>query len=400
MTDTNLLFQKVAATLKKAKHMIFYRHSAILAHPIAGGKILAGFVPDLSPTETDVGYAKRLLTAYELVQAHDSVVRPNDIWTAIAKRQQQSFFDVLTAGDPQQLAAYLCNMSRSDATHGTVQGAVEYRRLKRSAYYRRFIARMAKDKLVSLAEAVGAIPCENPEQGSWGHTFSLEPLELVERIKKKLGVDITPPPIDGGLFKINCGVNTDAPRFGERDCNAIYTGWTLGKLLAENASSAAVCEIGGGSGRVAYWATRFGIRNYTIYDLPHINVVQGFYLMKALGGKTVRLYGEDGADDIEGIRVLPYFTCEKVKKRCYDLVLNQDSFPEIHANIVRDYLAWMKHSARTFLSINHESEPNSVDGALQNNVSDLVRECESYSLLSRQLYWLRKGYVMELYRIS
>jgi len=59
------------------------------------------------------------------------------------------------------LARYLCNMSRQDATIGTVQGDQEFKKISRDSNYRQFIALMTKDKLVSLAEAVGAIPCEN-----------------------------------------------------------------------------------------------------------------------------------------------------------------------------------------------------------------------------------------------
>ena len=214
-----------------------------------------------------------------------------------------------------------------------------------------------------------------------------------------LGTDITPPPIDGGLFKISTGPEQGAGRFGERDCNAIYTGWALAQLLEVRASGAAVCEIGGGAGRVAYWARRFGIDDYTIYDLPQVNAVQGFYLMKALGGEAVRLYGEDHAESQGGICVLPYFACRDVTSRRYDLVLNQDSFPEINVDLVREYLAWTKKVSHAFLSINHESQPNAVGGAFQNNVSELVRESGGYRLRSRQLYWLRKGYVMELYQV-
>lgn len=215
-----------------------------------------------------------------------------------------------------------------------------------------------------------------------------------------MGLDIAPPPIDGGLFKISAGSGQDAARFGERDCNGIYTGWTLVQLLGRRASGAALCEIGGGSGRVAYWAKRFGIDDYTIYDLPQVNAVQGFYLMKALGGEGVRLYGESGAQSQGGFRVLPYFATRDVNCRRYDLVLNQDSFPEINTEVVREYLAWIKKVSHAFLSINHESRPNAVGGSLQNNVSELVRESGGYRLQSRQLYWLRKGYVMELYQVS
>jgi hypothetical protein len=129
-------------------------------------------------------------------------------------------------------------MNRHDATHGTVQGEVEYRHLKRSARYRSYIGRMAKDKLVSLAEALGAIPGENPEQGSWGRNGHLSETDLAKKIEAALCISIIPPAIDGGLFK----VGSDPYRFGERDCNAIYTAWLMRRLLAED-RSVSVCEI-------------------------------------------------------------------------------------------------------------------------------------------------------------
>jgi hypothetical protein len=114
---------------------------------------------------------------------------------------------------------------------------------------------------------------------------------------------------------------------------------------------------------------------------------------------AVRLYSEAGPANPRRVEVLPYFACKDVKTRRYDLVLNQDSFPEIHADVVRDYLAWMKGSARAFCSINHESRPNSGHPSPLNDVSELVRDAGGFERQSRALYWLRKGYVIELYRI-
>jgi hypothetical protein len=392
-------------------------HGAVFAHPMKGVRVAGEFVPDLVPTEADLGYVERILAAYDLALSKAPASRPEDIWTAIGTRQR-SFFDVLESGDHQRLAGYLCNMSRHDATQGTSQGAQEYQRLRRSGQYRRFVARMTKDKLLSLAEAVGAVACENPEQGEWGQSVLLDPGELALRVSSIVGADIAPPMIDGGLFKISAGSDW----FGERDCNAIYTGWIMTRQLGPHGS--AVCEIGAGAGRVAYWAVRFGVEDYTIYDLPHVNVLQAFYLMKALGRDAVRLYGEA---DLPGVvSILPDFACEE-DRRHYDLVLNQDSFPEIDADVVRAYLRWTTRVTRWLLSINQESRPPSSstrgtrewtrkvarslvsrnqherpdlgDDGRQNNVSDLIRESGGFGLRSRQLYWLRKGYVMELYEV-
>jgi hypothetical protein len=222
-------------------------------------------------------------------------------------------------------------------------------------------------------------------------------MEVVKKIEESIGISIIPPPIDGGLFKIGF----EPYRFGERDCNAIYTAWLMRGLLPKGQATS-VCEIGGGVGRVAYWATRLGLNEYTLLDLPHINVLQGFFLLKALPDANICLYGESdnhAAQAGASIRVMPGYICRDGRHKSFDLVLNQDSFPEIHADIVVDYLRWIKVSATSFLSINHESQPNAGSGTLQNNVSDLIAGVGGFSRESRHLYWLRKGYVTELYRV-
>lgn len=333
----------------------------------------AHFVAERTPTTDDIDHAERLIAAY---QASPRADRADDIWTTIAA-QQANFFDVLQRGCATELASHLCNMARHDATRGTVQGDAEHRRISRDRSYRRHIARMTADKLVLLAEAVGAIPTENPEQGAWGESRRLALGQVVALISAKLDVDVTPPDVDGGLFKVEVG----PALFGERDCNAIYTGW----LLKEHHS---VCEIGGGSGRVAYWASRFGVVDYTLVDLPHINVIQGFYLMSALGGAAVRLYGES-AD--APITILPDTSYRSsVDGRQFDAVLNQDSFPEIDAEVVLRYLGWIEEIGIPLLSINHET-------AGQQRVQDLAAEV-GLRRESRYPYWLRKGYVAEIYR--
>ena len=244
---------------------------------------------------------------------------------------------------------------------------------------------MTKDKLVSLAEALGIIPCENPEQGVYGESLHRDAGELVEGISRKLGISIVPPAIDGGLLKIQVG----AGLFNERDLNAVFTAFTL----AQHRPSS-LCEIGAGSGRVAYWSHRLGIQRYTLIDLPQINVVQGFYLLKALPDAPIRLHGEPPA---EGTTILPSEALETVGK--IDLVLNQDSFPEIERGIVVKYLEWIKGNALRFLSINHESRPPHNMGR-QLSVPEIVSEVGGLKLRSRVPYWLRKGYVMELYEVE
>ena len=355
------------------------RRERLFLHVGRNQPIQARIVPDIAPTEEDVANCERLLAAYQKATAARPAVAGDDIWTHI-RSLQADYFEILDATDARRLAAYLCNMGRQTATHGTIQGAAEYRRLRRSSTYRRFIAQLIKERLVCLAEATGAIPIENPEQGEWGRNFSIPADALAERITEILGVDITPPPIDGGLFKIVAGDRL----LGERDCSSIYTAW----LLSRDARGQSIAEIGGGGARLAYWSRRFGAKSYSIYDLPHINILQGFYLLKA--GLQVSLYGEEES----AIRIRPDFDFPSAR---HDVVLNQDSFPEIHPDIVRDYLRNIRKCADRFISINHESEPVSLGTFTQRSVPSLIKEVGGFVRQSRDLFWLRPGYCYEVY---
>ena len=342
-------------------------------------RVEALIVPDLQSTDADVANCERLLTAYRKATAKRPTSGGDDIWTH-NRALQADYFEILDAGDAHRLAQYLCNTGRHSATHGTIQGAAEYGRIKSSRSYRNFIAHLIKERLVCLAEATGSIALENPEQGQWGRNFSIPPDQLAKTISATIGVDITPPAIDGGLFKIVAGDRL----LGERDCSAIYTAW----LLSTEVGARNMAEIGGGGARLAYWAHRLGVQGYTIYDLPHINVFQGFYLLKA--GLSVSLYGEgEGA-----FRIRPDFEFPSSR---YDVVLNQDSFPEIHPDIVSNYLENIRKCAERFVSINHESEPVSLGTFTQRSVPGLIREIGGFERLSRNLFWLRPGYCYEVY---
>jgi hypothetical protein len=335
-------------------------------------------VPDITADEKDIYYAERLLRAYHKA-IRDYRLPGYDLWT-INSRNQANFLALLKESDPVKLAQYLCNMNREDATIGTVQGNYEYNRIIVDSSYRKFLALMAKDKFISLAEAIGALPIENPEQGHYGENIH-ENLEILfDKICSAIGYDITPPPIDGGLLKIKVG----NALFNERDCNAIYTANII-------KSAKKVFEIGGGAGRVCFWSKKFGVKEYTILDLPHINVVQGFYLLKS-SPDMVSLFGETEKE----VRIIP---CHLLPGEKFDLVLNQDSFPEIGKETVIAYLTWIRNHTIEFLSINHESKPPFPNGE-HNNVYELVNQVGGFRRLDRVPYWLRKGYVMEKYGLE
>jgi len=356
-------------------------------------------VPEKEATDEDVAIAQRLLNAFRAAKesgGEAAGMERVDLWTAIYQEQGR-FASILDRGDPAELAPYLCNASRYDATHGIVQGDKEYERIRRDASYRRYVALMARDKIVSLAEALGVLAIENPEQGAFGESIRRDPGELVDQIADRIGIDITPPDIDGGLLKLDTGRGL----FGERDANAIYTAHLLASFLNAQARPD-VCEIGGGSGRVAYWSNRLGLTSYTIVDLPHVNVVQGYYLLKALPADRVTLFAESAEGRAgKGIRILPNHAISSLDGDHFDLVLNQDSFPEMNAATVVDYLSWIKTSRhRQLMSINHESRPPYGHRLVHVSVPEAVASVGGFNLCQRFPFWLRKGYAVELYSVG
>jgi hypothetical protein len=245
---------------------------------------------------------------------------------------------------------------------------------------------------------VGAAPAENPEQGAYGRRLRRDDGELVGRISARIGIDITPPDVDGGLLKIDTGSGL----FGERDCNAIYTASLLRQTVGD-IEVPRICEIGGGTGRVAYWSHRLGLRSYTIIDLPHVNVVQGYYALKSLPAGDVVLFGEQpaGASVADRLRILPAHAIAALEDPSFDLVLNQDSFPEMSAETVIDYLTWIRGCcAGSMMSINQEGKPPYGKGLTHVSVAELTGTVGGFELTYRFPYWLRPGYVVEMYRIA
>lgn len=376
------------------------RRLEVLQHNTGRRQVAAAgvVVQDKAATREDIAIAGRLIRAFRAAtQGHDPTRSPEqrDLWTDIASRQTR-FTSILRNGDDEELAQYLCNVSRQDAAIGITQGDEEYARILSDPAYRHFLAVMAKDKLVSLAEAVGSLPLENPEQGEFAVHLHASSDEIVAGISQKLGIDIAPPDIDGGMFKLA----TEHGLFSERDANAIFTAWLL-KRAMRGLDAPRICEIGAGSGRVAYWSHRLGAVSYTIVDLPRVNVVQGYYLLKSLPADRVRLYGEEPASPSPLLTIWPDCALHQLPEARYDVVVNQDSMPEMSRAIVDEYLCWIRKSCqRLFVSINHENSSAYTQQLKHVNVPGAVAAIGGFELQDRYPYWLRQGYVVELYRVS
>lgn len=354
---------------------------------------------EIIPSKEDLLLTERLLKAYKSAQLDGKKIKPErqDIWTFLENGPQSDFFELLEKGDVREIAYYLCNMSKFGMTHGITQGKILYEKISSDSAYRKWLGIFMSDKIIRLAEALGVIPLENPEQGEYGLSIHSDINEIIDKIETYLRISIMPPDFEGGLFRLS----TKKGRIHHRDILAVYTAWRCSRLL-ETVKEPSICEIGAGIGKAAYYSRLLGIKQYTIIDLPHINFLHGYYLIKCFPSVDIYLYGEKQKNKADFISIQPDWYFKTVKGKDFDLTLNEDSFPEIDRAVVLDYLKEIKyHTKNYFLSINQESQNTMMIGELkQHMISKLVSEIEGFEQIYRFPYWMREGYLEELYKIN
>jgi hypothetical protein len=81
----------------------------------------------------------------------------------------------------------------------------------------------------------------------------------------------------------------------------------------------------------------------------------------------------------------------------FDLVINQDSIPEMSPATGRAYIDRIKEIAPAFYSVNHEASAMNLRADRQLRVPEIIRAAGGYTRRSRNLFWLRDGYVEEFY---
>jgi len=335
----------------------------------------------------------RIVSAYRVATARQngSPSAP-DLWTGIVHGHLKNLLDALASGDTAGLANILSAFGSDYTWFGGITTGVDgfnhWDRDQRTIAYSYF------DQLVSLGEALSALPVESPEQGesgNWGRNIQRAPAEVVAAIEERLGISIRPPV---GIMPVS-GVELGGSALHYRHINALYTAARVRDLTGPGD---AISEYGGGLGLIALYLHRFGRMDYTLYDLPIVNAVSAYFLIGALGEDAVCLEGEPSRRDAVKIRAGE--NCRLARDKSFALSLNQDSFPEIDETIVRGYLEQIRRTtAGLFVSINHEVQHAKTDDTKHLNVSTLLEKDAGFERVYRMPYWLRRGYVEELYAI-
>lgn len=345
------------------------------------------FRPAVDPSEADVALCERLRAAY-LLAATSETVSASDLWDGIIESHHGQLLACLRQEDSLPLARLLSSMFTQSFMWGISVGSA-YTEL-RTADDAVIWELSQLDNLLSLAEALGVVRTENPEQGVTGQAFAGGLDALVSKVERELGVAIGFPDI-GAPYGLQIGDSLITPETPEH----VYAALRIQRAmrLAGASPNPVVAEIGAGFGGTALRLMQLAdIRRYTIVDLPIVNVLQGYFLFKALGCDAVSLFGEPAAR----LCVWPTHALESVGD--VHILVNENSMPEMPAAVVDDYLTWARsHVTEFFFSYNQEAY-SPVNVTPQVLVPDAVRRVGGFELVSRTPSWVRRGYVEEIYR--
>lgn len=236
------------------------------------------------------------------------------------------------------------------------------------------------DGLLRLAEAVGAKPVWYPEAHlERSDKISVE--KTLDAIERTIGTPIDFP----NPFPNEFGIRTSRGVASYRTFQSIYQAWRLLRLA--EVSGRRIVEIGPGLGRTAYYARKFGLSNYSTVDLPLGNIAQACFLSRALGEDAIALPGEQAQAGQIKIETPSWYLASN---ETFDIAFNADSLTEMALDNANAYAKKIVATSRLFVTINHEINAF--------RVSDLLAP----KGLSGQRfpYWMRKGYVEEIYFIG
>lgn len=246
-------------------------------------------------------------------------------------------------------------------------------------------------EIIKLAEALGVCGISNPEADAAfakhvppsTKVDGLTDDQILDQIQSQLPFQINFPPFSG-----NCtmGLNT---KYGVTSNRHIFYLWVLKRILEICPDpNTAILEIGAGFGVLGYYLDRAGYRDYTTIDLALINACQTYFLNRNLPERDLLLSGESRnpfeVEHRDKIKLLHASDFVDVPRNRFGLMVNMDGLtemgiPEAHKYVHHD-------CAPMLFSINHEVNPYRVRDLEQNRRPKY-----------RYPFWLRDGYVEELY---
>jgi hypothetical protein len=360
-----------------------FLHHASLLDASAGEVVYAG-----ESSTDDTTIAERICRSLD-VAASAGPKEYGALWGALSAEQHHGFANLARSHDIDAVSAYLAKIGCQPLAVGFIDGPDTHSALSASPAFRSGLATMILDRVISLAESLGCISVENPEQGPFGMVANVQPDELLSQVTTAVNIPDLRIPV-GGFW----GLATSFGILNARAIEALYAASRMA-VICDAYQLRGVTEIGGGAGIAAYYALLAGIRPYRIIDIPAVGAVQA-YTLRDCGG--LMLHGEKDTD--QPISLAPPWEFARSSTRHHELLFNMDSLPEIESEAALAYLVDARiNGYRFFFSINQESGFDLADWS-QGKVRGLAARAGGYRMLSRHRAWLRPGYVEELYRIE
>ncbi|MFA5100591.1 MAG: putative sugar O-methyltransferase [Candidatus Omnitrophota bacterium] len=395
------LFRSLGISLINYDFLKYLKHYLWVFHSRSIPALAITFNEPGPVTSVDLLLSRRLIAAYKKASADRALGEKSTsrLWSQELKRNCGALIAAVEAGNERELSRLLSSMFTSDFVYGLASGSlVEH---SKGPLGRKIWSMKYQDNIVALAEYLGVVRAESTQQGAKGYALKDGLGAVVGMIEQKLGMPVGFPDI-GAPYGVKAGKSLITMEHPEHLYVALRLGDAAGDHCAGISHPLRIVEIGAGFGGLAYWIIslkRLNVGNYTIVDLPLINIIQGYFLAKAFGPERVSLFGERSGQDIL-VTVLPNVAYETEIKGNFDILVNENSMPEMSDEIVSKYIRFARDRLTgVFFSYNHEAY-SVVYGKPQVFVPGIVESVGGFQRLSRNASWLRSGYVEEVYRVQ
>lgn len=358
-------------------------------------------IPDQQYTLTRIereSLASDLLDSYHLAREIDPENHNiSKLWKSILDKNAKSIESILNNKDVPELTDFLENLFLQDDFWGIGGGSLNYNQGSRVTQF------CIYNQLVGLLEYFGLVQRECAEQGAQGESFHFIKSDVIEKLEEKLGFQLDFPRISNAY-----GIEFGSRFVDLQTLEHVYVSRKVTEALSLQGLRKCnnILEIGAGFAGACHWLNQqIGYTNYIIVDLPIANLYQGWFLSNVYGRDKVKLYNQfqdSKTLDFEGegsnIYIIPASSesniCSDVK---FDLVFNENSFPEMPEIAVKRYLEFISERlCGIFFSYNHEAI-QATQGEKQVCVPTLIQNTVGFKRLSRNLSWVRDGYVEEVY---
>ena len=256
-----------------------------------------------------------------------------------------------------------------------------------SINYKELITALENENLSDLSVLLGNLSREQFTIGTGGYDnyiryHSLLGVPYIKYVWCKyrdllLGMDYKLSKITNPIIGNPTGVLLDKKIISIDNLRHAYHAVEMCEILRDLKSSRIV-EIGGGLGGQAYQTMQMAdssIHNYTLFDIPEVNVISSYFLLLAFPNKRIRLFGEGSicselSNDFE-IGIFPHFKITQLENCSVDLFYNSCSFSEMDGTASNEYLSVIERVCKKyFLHVNHDVtfKSKNPDGSFSENI--------------------------------